>query len=70
MKKCEMLKDKVTTWKKANNGGNRFTFQQDSLLAHKAKKTLDLLKEENVDFWSLQTYPSSSNDLNPMDYIF
>ena len=31
-----------------------FTLQQDSAPAHRAKRTLDFLKEENIAFWSPQ----------------
>lgn len=67
---CEVLKEQVIPWMKANCNGHGFIFQQDSAPAHKAKKTIELLKKENVDFWCPQTWPSNSPDLNPMDYFF
>ena len=45
-----------------------FLLQQDSAPAHRAKKTLEFLKEENVNFWSPQQWPANSPDLNPLDY--
>lgn len=67
---CDVLKKIVIPWMKANDGGNGFVFQQDSAPAHTAKKTLNLLNDENVDFWCPETWPSNSPDLNPMDYFF
>ena len=45
-----------------------FLFQQDSAPAHRARKTLDFLREEKNPFWSPQQWPANSPDLNPLDY--
>ena len=41
-----------------------FIFQQDSAPAHCAKKTLDYLKSENINFFSPAQWPPNSPDLN------
>ena len=46
----------------------KFIFQQDSAPAHRARRTLAFLQEENVSFWTPQQWPPNSPDLNPMDY--
>jgi hypothetical protein len=69
-KYCEVLSTKVIPWMKANSDGKKFIFQQDSAPAHTAKKTLNLLQAQNVEFWDPKTWPSNSPDLNPMDFFF
>jgi inhibitor of nuclear factor kappa-B kinase subunit alpha len=48
--------------------GHRWTFQQDSAPAHKAKITQNWLQKEVPDFISYLEWPASSPDLNPLDY--
>lgn len=67
---CEALKTIVIPWMKEAANGVPFVFQQDSAPAHKAKKTLSLLREEGVDFWGPETWPPNSPDLNPLDYFW
>ena len=43
-------------------------FQQDSAPAHRAKKTLDFLRSEKLDFWTPNDWPPNSPNLNPLDY--
>lgn len=43
-------------------------FQQDSAPAHKAKSTQDWLRANKIDFIAHEDWPSSSPDLNPLDY--
>ncbi|QQP40795.1 Transposable element tcb2 transposase [Caligus rogercresseyi] len=45
--------------------GRKYTFQQDSAPAHKAKTVQAWLKENVPHFWDPQTWPSNSPDLNP-----
>ena len=45
-----------------------FTFQQDGAPAHRACKTVELLKVETPDFIQPNLWPPNSPDLNPMDY--
>lgn len=46
----------------------RWTFQQDSAPAHKAKITQAWLKSNTPDFIATEDWPSASPDLNPLDY--
>jgi len=48
--------------------GGVFVFQQDSAPAHRARETVQLLKNETPDFISPDLWPSNSPDLNPVDY--
>ena len=43
-------------------------FQQDSAPAHKAKSTQEWFEREKIDLITPQDWPSSSPDLNPLDY--
>ena len=45
-----------------------FTFQQDGAPAHRARKTVELLKVETPDFIPPNLWPPNSPDLNPVDY--
>lgn len=46
----------------------KWTFQQDSAPAHKAKIVQSWLSKEVPDFISTSEWPAASPDLNPMDY--
>ena len=48
--------------------GDFFVFQQDSALAHRARKTIKLLLWETPVFISPDLWPPNSPDLNPVDY--
>jgi len=45
-----------------------FTFQQDGAPAHRARETVDLLKQETPDFIPPTLWPPNNPDLNPVDY--
>jgi len=45
-----------------------FIFQQDGAPAHRARETIELLKEVTPDFIQPSLWPHSSPDLNPVDY--
>jgi len=45
-----------------------FIFQQDVAPAHKARETVELLKEVTPDFIQPSLWPPNSPDLNPVDY--
>ncbi len=45
-----------------------WVFQQDSAPAHRAKSTQDWLAAREIDFIRHEDWPSSSPDLNPLDY--
>jgi hypothetical protein len=65
-----VLETKIIPWMKDKAAGKEFVFQQDSAPAHTARKTVDLLKRENVRYWEKDFWPSNSPDLNPLDYYF
>ena len=45
-----------------------FIFQQDGALSHMSKKTQKWCQDHFPGFWSKEVWPSSSPDLNPMDF--
>ena len=49
-------------------GDHKWTFQQDSAPAHKAKIVQTWCKTEIPDFIATEDWPPSSPDLNPLDY--
>lgn len=49
-------------------GNDYFCFQQDSAPSHKAKRTQDWCRTNLTDFIPWQEWPSSSPDLNPLDF--
>src|SRR5206468_9386973 len=48
--------------------GEFFCFQQDSAPAHRARDTIELLRQETPDFIGPDLWPANSPDLNPVDY--
>jgi len=48
--------------------GDMFVFQQDSAPAHSARKTVQLLQQQTLEFISPDLWPPNSPDLNPVDY--
>jgi len=48
--------------------GQKWVFQLDSALAHKAKATQEWLQRNVPAFISTKDWPSGSPDLNPLDY--
>ncbi|QQP39260.1 Transposable element tcb2 transposase [Caligus rogercresseyi] len=64
----EVLSNVVKPWIDTVASGRKYTFQQDSAPAHKAKTVHAWLKENVPHFWDPQTWPSNSPDLNPCDY--
>ena len=68
---CKVLQKKIIPWmKKYKASGNQLVFQQDSAPPHIAKKTTNLLKWSNMKFWNKEWLPSSSPEINPLDYYF
>ena len=45
-----------------------FIFQQDGAPAHRARETVELLKEVTPDFIQPNLWPPNSPDHNPVDY--
>ncbi len=62
-----VLRDVVMPWMDTVAAGAKYTFQQDSVPAHKAKTIQASLKDNIPHFWDPQTWPSNSPDLNPCD---
>jgi len=46
-----------------------FTFQQDGAPSHRARETVELLKQATPDFIPPSLWPPNSPDLNPVDYM-
>ena len=63
-----MLKDKVLLWVKKTMENSGVTLQQDGATSHTAKTVQSWCKENFTVFWSKEFWPSSSPDLNPMDF--
>ena len=55
---------------KDKSNGKSFVFQQDSAMAHTAKKNVQLLLKAKIQFWPEDVWPSNSPDLNSLDYYF
>jgi inhibitor of nuclear factor kappa-B kinase subunit alpha len=51
-----------------NISGEFFIFQQDSAPAHRARETVEMLKQATPDFITPLQWPPNSPDLNPVDY--
>lgn len=64
----DILKKHVLPWTQKHFKGKRFTFQQDSAPAHKAKVVQDWCKNSFPDFITTAEWPPYSPDLNPMDF--
>ncbi len=63
-----VLVDIVKPWMDDVANGRKYTFQQDSAPAHKAKKTQQWLQDNVPHFCTPQVWPPNSPDLNPCDY--
>ena len=48
--------------------GEFFCFQKDSYPTHRARDTIELLRQETPDFIGPDLWPANSPDLNPVDY--
>lgn len=64
----EILEKILKPWAKKHYSGRNWVFQQDSAPAHRAKKTIDWLKSQKIDFISPSEWPANSPDINPMDF--
>ena len=64
----QILQQKLVPWTAEHFGDQKFTFQQDSAPAHKARNVQDWCKGNFPDFITSQQWPPYSPDLNPMDF--
>ena len=65
----DVLKSVVIPWCNQVTGGRPWVWQQDSAPAHKSKETQAWLQKECYDFVPFSHCPTSSSDLNPLDYF-
>ena len=65
----DVLKRVVILWCNQVAGGRPWVWQQDSAPAHKSKETHAWLQKECYDFVPFSHWPSSSLNLNPLDYF-
>lgn len=64
----KVLEGALLPWARKQFGSEPWTFQQDSAPSHKAKGTQNWLKNNVPHFIAHTDWPSSSPDLNPLDY--
>ena len=64
----QVLKSVLVPWALTQYGKKHWSLQQDWAPAHKAKTTMALCQRLFPDPWSMDIWPSSSPDLNPMDF--
>ncbi|KAI6659697.1 hypothetical protein LOD99_14622 [Oopsacas minuta] len=62
------LENALKPWAGKRFNGAHWVSQQDSALSHKAKMTSEWLKLNVPEFISTEEWPTSSPDLNPMDF--
>ena len=65
----DVLKSVVIPWYNQVAGGRPWVWQQDSAPAHKSKETQAWFHKECYNFVPFSHWPSSSPDLNPLDYF-
>ena len=65
----DVLKSVVIPWCNQMAGGKPWVWQQDSAPTHKSKETQAWLQKECYDFVLFSHCPSSSLDLNLLDYL-
>ncbi|QQP56135.1 Transposable element tcb2 transposase [Caligus rogercresseyi] len=66
----DVMKNFVKPWMDLVANGRPYVFQQDSAPAHKSRETQAWLLENLPYHWSLDLWPPSSPDCNPLDYFF
>ena len=63
-----LLKKHVVSWLKRTFPDENYVLQQGGFPSHGAKKKKQFLKKNMANFWLKDFWPSSSPDLNPLDY--
>ncbi|CAD5212155.1 unnamed protein product [Bursaphelenchus okinawaensis] len=64
----DILEAVVLPWSREHFKNTKWTFQQDSAPAHKAKPTQEWCRAHFPDYITSAEWPPYSPDLNPMDY--
>lgn len=64
----KVLKEALLPWAQEQFGEDPWTFQQDSAPSHRANGTQNWLEKNVPKFIPWTSWPSSSPDLNPLDY--
>ena len=63
-----VLRYTVLPWLKANYPSGNYVWTQDGAPPHTAKKNQNFCRTNFADFWPADMWPSSSPDLNPLDF--
>jgi len=63
-----VLRYHVLPWLKANYPNGNYVWTQDGAPCHTAKKVQNFCRRNFADFWPADLWPSSSPDLNPLDF--
>ena len=64
----KVLRYKVLLWLKPNHHTGNYVWTQDGAPAHTARQVQKFCNDNFADFWPANFWPSSSPDLNPLDY--
>ncbi|QQP37895.1 Putative transposable element [Caligus rogercresseyi] len=64
----KVLRYTVLPWLKSTYPSGNYTWTQDGAPCHTSKKVQDFCRANMADFWPADMWPSSSPDLNPLDF--
>ncbi|QQP35596.1 Uncharacterized protein FKW44_023866 [Caligus rogercresseyi] len=64
----KVLRYTVLPWLKSTYPSGNYTWTQDGAPCHTSKKVQDFCRANMADFWPADMRPSSSPDLNPLDF--
>ena len=65
----DVLRNTVKPWMDKVAGDRPYIWQQDGALAHTTKKVQEWCENSFPYFWAKDVWPSSSPDLNPLDFF-